>query len=160
MDANTEGKFPFTVEGVHLDLPEEKVTAKMIIELAKEKNISSTANIPIEKLTLKGQKQIYSGNDLVDLSKDNTFSLGVVKVYKFKVNSYELSSNSKELLASEIIKMAQEKGATLPDSDPEKLLLEAIKTEDGNLSFKTNELVDLDKFNNFIIILNQSTPVA
>ena len=159
MDANTEGKFPFTVEGVHFDLPKEKVTAKMIIELAKEKNISSATNIPIEQLTLKGQKHIYSENDLVDLSKDNTFSLGGVKVYKFKVNGYDLSSNSKELLASEIIKMAQEKGAALLDSDPAKLKLEAIKTKD-NPSFENNERVDLDQFNNFLIILNQSTPVA
>ena len=59
---NDQTVFPFNIEGESFELSTEKVTAKQIIELAKEKGLPE-ANLPIEDLTLKSGKDIYSGNE-------------------------------------------------------------------------------------------------
>ena len=79
-----------------------------------------------------------------------------VKVYKFKVNGQDLESKSEKLVALDIIRLAEQKGVPLPDK-PENLLLEAVG--EGH-PFKLDDWVDLEKFTQFILILNKSTPVA
>lgn len=154
MNKDTKKKFSFKVEDQSFDSPEEKITAKAIIELAQKKGISN-AQGQIDTLTLKGENKIYYLNDIVDLSKDNDFSLGI-KVYKFKVNGQELESNSKKLLASDIIKMAQNKDVPLP-AEIKDLLLQAVGVEQ---EFNLNDWVDFSKFDNFLLIVNKPTPVA
>ena len=158
MNIENTQKFPFKVEGESFYSFEEKLTAKQIIELAKEKNIPE-ANQPIESLILKGKEKTYSKDDLIDLSIENDFSLGL-KVYKFRVNGQEFESNSEKLIALDIIKRAREKAVI--GNNPEKLedwLLETIEQE-NKIEFKPNEWVDLSQFQNFLLIPNQSTPVA
>ena len=80
-----------------------------------------------------------------------------MKIYKFIVNDQELESKEEKLVASDIIKMAQEKGV-LTEVKPENLLLGAA---DGDKhQFKPEDWVDLSKYSKFILIPNQPTPVA
>ena len=79
-----------------------------------------------------------------------------IKIYKFTVNGQDLESKSEKLVALDIIKLADQKGVPLPDK-PENLLLEAVG--EGQ-PFKLDDWVDLEKYTQFILILNKSTPVA
>ena len=146
--------FPYAVEGVSFDSPEEKVTAESIIYFAQEKGVPA-AQDSVEKLTLKSEKTIYSGDDLVNLSQDNIFSLGV-KVYKFTVNGQALESNSGKLVVLDIIEMAKKEDVHIPGK-PEELFLEVVG---GTSKFKIDDWVDLSQFHEFILILNKQTPVA
>ncbi len=158
MNENTNKNFPFTIEGESFDSPDEKLTAKSILERAQEKNIPA-AQGQIGTLTLKSDKgAIYSGDDWINLSQDNNFSLGIKKtpqVYKFTVNGQKLESNLEKLIALDIIKMGQEKGAAIPGK-PENWLLEEI----GGKKFTIDEWVDLSQFSEFLLIPSGSTPVA
>ena len=160
MSKDIARQFPFTIEGEPFDWPEEKVTAKRIIAFAKDKGIP-VAQGKIENLTLKGSKEtIYSGDDWVDLSRDNVLTLGVKdeeKIYRFKVNGQELESALDKLVASDIIKLAHEKGVPVPGK-PEDFLLAVVGEDDKK--FKSDEWVDLRQFNTFILLPNTSTPVA
>ena len=147
-------QFQFTVEGKRFSLPEEKVPAKSILELAQDKGIKA-AQDGIEKLTLKGKETIYRGDDLVDLTQEDDFTIGAV-VYKFMVNGQEMESNMEKLVSLDIIKMAQEKGVPLPGK-PENLLLQVVGQEH---EFKYDAWVDLTQFNEFLLLLNESAPVA
>ena len=155
MSNNTEHKFSFQVEGESFSSPEKILTARKIIEYAKEKGLSASKP-PIEELVLKGQKGNYAGDDKVDLSEDNDFSLGV-KVYKFKVNGQELESKFEKLVALDIIEMAKKQGVSLPGKY-ENLLLETVG--DKQHQFELDEWVDLGRFHEFLLILNEPTPVA
>ena len=146
MNKDKKNTFPFTVEGKHFDSIKEKLTAKSIIEQAKEKNILAVQD-SIDKLTLKGEKEVYYLDDLVDLSQDNRFAIGV-KTYQFKVNGQKLETTTEKLLSLQIIKEAQEKGVFLPDK-VENLLLESVGEKQK--SFKLDDLVDLSQYNNFIL---------
>lgn len=154
MAKDTGGEFPFTVEGEPFVVGEQKPTAKMILKMAQEKGIAS-AQDQIEKLVLKGKSAIYKGDDIVDLSQEKEFSVGLA-VYAFKVNGQDLESNLGKLVALDIIKMAQEKGVALPGA-PENLLLSVIGKD---TEFKNDEWVDLSQFHEFLLILNEPTPVA
>ena len=134
----------------------KNVTAKQVLELAKEKDLPGTKP-PIEDLILKSETKIYSGNEEVDLSKDNVFTLGI-KIYTFKVNGQQMESKVNELTAEEIIKLAKEKGITLPGGESKNLLLEAVGK--NQRQFQPNEKVDFIQFNEFLLILNEPTPVA
>lgn len=154
MAENTEEKFPFTVEGEPFVLGEQKPTAKRIIEMAQEKGVEA-AQDQIEKLVLKSANVVYKGDEIVDLSQGKVFSIGLA-VYKFKVNGQELESNLSELIALNLIKMAQEKGVALPGS-PESLLLSVVGKE---TEFNSGDLVNLEQSQEFLLILNEPTPVA
>ena len=155
MKNNTEDNFVFQIEGEDFSSSKQILTAREIINLAKEKGLP-TSNLPIEDLTLKTEQNIYSGDDPVDLSKEKNFSLGI-KIYKFKVNGQELESKFEKLIALDIIKMAKEKGIPLPGDKPDDFLLE---TRGGKNKFKLDEWVDLGQFHEFLIILDKPTPVA
>lgn len=154
MAENTEEKFSFTVDGEPFAVGEQTPTAKMLLKMAQEKGIEP-AQDQIEKLVLKGESAVYKGDDVVDLSQDNAFSIGLA-VYAFKVNGQELESSIGKLVALDIIKMAQENGVVLPGT-PDNLLLSAIGKD---AEFKDDVEVDLSKFNEFLLILNAPTPVA
>lgn len=154
MVENTEEEFPFTVEGKPFVIGEQKPTAKRVLEMAQGKGIEP-AQDQIEKLALKGESAVYKGDEIVDLSQDKVFSIGLA-VYKFKVNGQELETNLGKLVALDIIKMAQEKGVALPGA-PENLLLSVINKE---IEFKNGDWVDLSQFQEFLLILNEPTPVA
>ena len=154
MAENTEEKFPFTVEGEPFVVGEQKPTAKEILKMAQEKGIEP-AQDQIEKLVLKGDSAIYKGDETVDLSQDKVFSIGLA-VYEFKVNGQELKSNLSKLVALNIIEMAQENGVVLPGTT-ENLLLSVVGKE---LEFKNEDWVDLSQFHEFLLILNEQTPVA
>ena len=155
MSNNTENKFSFQVEGKSFSSSEKILTARKIIEYAKEEEVPASKP-PIEELVLKGQKNSYSKEDKVDLSEDNDFSLGV-KVYKFKVNDQELESQFEKLVALDIIEMAEKKGVSLPGKH-EDLRLEAVG--ENPYPFELDDWVDLGQFHKFILILNEPTPVA
>ena len=155
MKENAE--FPFQIEGKEFPSSEKTLTADKIIEQAKEKGLPAAAP-PAEDLALKGQKAIYSGNDPVDLSEDNDFSLGP-KIYKFKVNGQELESKFEKLIALDIIEMAQKSGVPVPGDKTDNLLLEVAGGE-SPCQFKQDEWVDLAQFHEFLLILNEPTPVA
>ena len=159
MSINADQTFHFMVEGesFSLDSPDGRVAAKDILALAQEKKINGSEG-PIEDLTLKGKEGVYSGDDRVDLSQEDDFSLGVKakgKVYHFKVNGQELESNSEKLVALDIIKMANAKGVPLPGQIG-NLQLEAV----GGPPFGNSDWVDLEQFSEFILIANDPTPVA
>ena len=154
MAENTEEKFSFTVEGEPFVVGEQKPMAKEILKMAQEKGIEP-AQDQIEKLVLKGESAIYKGDETVDLSQDKFFSVGLA-VYEFKVNGQELESNLSELVALNIIEMAQENGVVLPGT-PDNLLLSVIGKD---AEFKNDDEVDLSKFQEFLLILNEPTPVA
>lgn len=154
MAEDTEKKFPFTVGGEPFVVGEQKPTAKEILKMAQEKGIEP-AQDQIEKLVLKGDSAIYKGDETVDLSQDKVFSIGLA-VYEFKVNGQELKSNLSKLVALDIIKMAQEKGVELPGK-PENLLLSVVGKEN---EFNSGDWVDFDQFREFLLILNEQTPVA
>lgn len=153
MAGDTEKQFSFMVEGERFSLPEENVPAKAIIKLAQERGIEA-AQDEIEKLALKGKEAIYCGDEILDLSQEDDFSIGVV--YKFMVNGQEMESRMEKLVSLDIIKMAQEKGVALP-GEPETLLLQAVGQ---GSEFKYDEWVDLTRFNEFLLILNMPTLVA
>lgn len=156
MDKDIKKSFPFTVENKEFDSLKEKRTAKSIIEEAQEKGIAS-AQGPIDTLTLKGETATYDLDDIVDLSQDNNFSMGV-KTYKFKVNGQKLESKSEKLVASDIIKMAQNENVTLPANVAVENLLLIDGTQ--NKTFKPDDWVDLTQFNVFSVIKSGPTPVA
>ena len=153
---NNQTVFPVEIDGEKFEFPQKNITAKQIIELAKEKGLSGTKP-PIEDLILKSENKFYSGNEEVDLSKENNFSLGP-KIYMFKVNGQQMESKVNKLTAEEIIKLAKEKGITLPGSESKNLLLEAVGKQ--KYQFKPDEKVDFIQFNEFLLILNEPTPVA
>lgn len=158
MNETTQKGFTFTIEGESFNLSDEKVTAKSIIELAKKRDISS-AKGEVENLILESNGTVYSSDDLIDLSENSDFSIRVneeKKTYKFKVNGQEFESESRQLIALEIIKMAQEKGVTIPRK-PEDVLLQVVGEQ---YPLKNDAWVDLEKTTEFIIILNKPTPVA
>ena len=155
-----DGKaFPFTVEGKELSLPEQKVRAKEILELAIVRGITDS---PIDALTLKSEKRKYTLEDEVDLAVENKFTLGV-RVYEFEVNGQkfefkaELESKFELLSAKDIIEMAQKKGVPLPAA-PNDCLLQSLGGEERE--FKGDDWVDLAKFNKFVILSTNPTPVA
>lgn len=156
MSEGAENKFPFQVEGRALESPRKILTAAEILELAREKGILAGAP-PAKELTLKGKHAVYAGNDAVDLSKDNDFSLG--RAYKFKVNGQEMESKFEKLTALDIIEMAGKEGVSIPGCKTEDLLLEAVGGEKP-YQFKLDEWVDLGQFHEFLFILNKPTPVA
>lgn len=155
MTENTEKSFSFTVEGEPFDVGEKQLTAKRIIEMAQKKGIEP-ARDQIEKLTLKSENAVYQGDDLVDLLQAKAFTIGVV-VYKFLVNGQELESNLKKLAVSKIVEIAQKNGVALPGT-PENLLLSAVGQKQHE--FNAEDQVDLGQFNEFLLILNEPTPVA
>lgn len=148
-------KFSFKVEGQHFELFEEKVTVRRIIELAEEKALPAIKS-SIENLTLKSKECVYSKNDKVNLSEENDFFL--VERYTFKINGQEMESDINKMAAKEIIKMAQEKGVALPGGEQNNLLLESVG--ENQSQFKLEEEVDLIQFCEFLLILNEPTPVA
>lgn len=150
-------KFSFKIEGQSFELSEETVTVKSIIELAKEKGLP-VAKHPIGGLILKSAKCVYSVSDRVNLSEENDFFLRK-KTYKFKINGQELESNLNKLVTKEIIKMAKEKGVPLPGDEQKKLILESVGLEQSR-KFELDEEVDIEQFCEFLIILNEPTPVA
>lgn len=143
--------FPFTVDGRSLNSPDEKLTGKGIIEIAKSGGVPA-AQGQIDDLVVQGKEGNYSLDDVVDLSRDNEFSLKA-KVYKLKVNGQELESNFEKLVALDVLKMAREKGV-LPESGD--VFLEAV----GGPQFENDEWVDLGKFTEFMAIPAEPTPVA
>ena len=155
MSNNTENTFSFQVEGESFSSHEKILTARKIIEYAKKKGLSASKP-PIDELVLKGQKGNYAGDDKVGLSEDNNFSLGV-KVYQFKVNGQELESKFEKLVALDIIEEAKKNGVTLPGKT-ENLLLETVGEKPCQL--KLDEWVNLNQFHEFLLILNEPTPVA
>lgn len=154
MAENTEEEFSFTVEGERFVVGEQKLMAKIILKMAQEKGIAP-ARDQIEKLVLKTDSTVYKGDDVVDLLQDKAFSVGLA-VYEFKVNGQELVSNLGKLIALDIIKMAQEGGVVLPGT-PDNLLLSVIGKD---AEFKNDDWVDLGQFQEFLLILNEPTPVA
>ena len=148
--------FPIEIEGKKIGFPQKDATAKQIIERAKEKGLPGTKP-PIEDLILKSETKFYSGNEEIDLSKENVFTLGP-KIYTFKVNGQQMESKVNELTAEEIIKLAKEKGITFPGGESKNLLLEAVGK--NQRQFQPNEKVDFIQFNEFLLILNEPTPVA
>jgi len=158
MNENTQKGFTFTIEGELFNLPDEKVTAKSIIELVKKRDIPS-AKGEVENLILESNGTVYSSDDLIDLSENNNFSIRVKeeeKTYQFKVNGQEFESESRRLIVLEIIKIVQEKGVNIPGK-PEDVLLQVVGEQ---YPLKNDAWVDLEKITEFIIILNKSTPVA
>ncbi len=153
MKEDTGNNFPFTIEGKKFASEEQTRTANSIIEMAQKEGIPA-AQDGVEKLTLKGEAEIYFGDDPVDLAQDSNFTIGV-KVYEFKVNGQELESNLAKLVSLDIIKLAQEKGVPLP-AKPENLLLEAV----GGAKFGPDAWVDLGQFREFLLLSNEPTPVA
>ena len=159
MSEDTNKNFYFTVEGEPLSIrsSEGKVKAEEILALAQEKKIKGSEG-PIENLTLKGKDAVYAIGDEVDLLKEEEFSLGVKAqkpTYHFKVNGQELDSNSEKLVALDIIKIAGEKGVPLP-GQIEDLRLEVV----GGPTFENSDWVDLEQFNEFLLMVNTPTPVA
>lgn len=154
MAENTEGKFSFTVEEDRFAVGEQNLAAKIILKMAQEKGIAP-AQDQIEKLVLKTDGAVYKGDEIVDLSQDKAFSVGLA-VYEFKVNGQELVSNLGKLVALDIIKMAQEGGVVLLGT-PDNLLLSVIGKD---AEFKNEEWVDLGQFQEFLLILNEPTTVA
>ncbi len=156
MSDNTKNKFSFQIEGELFSSSENILTAKDIIEKGKEKGlIDSTSSI--ENLILKGQKNSYSAKEPVDLSKDHVFSLEFKKIYKFKVNGQEMESEFEKLIALDIIDTAKKNGVSLPGK-AENLLLETVG--DKQYRFKLDEWVNLNQCYEFLLILNEPTPVA
>lgn len=159
MNENTQKGFTFTIEGELFNLPDEKVTAKSIIELAKKRDIPS-AKGEVENLILESNGTVYSSDDLIDLSENNNFSIRVKeeeKTYQFKVNGQEFESESRKLIVLDIIKMAQEKGIGIPGKPEDVLLLQVLGEQ---YPLKNDAWVDLEKTTEFIIILNEPAPVA
>lgn len=149
-----DGKaFPFTVEGKELSLPEQKVRAKEILELAIVRGITDS---PIDALTLKSEKREYALEDEVDLDVENKFTLGV-RVYEFEVNGQKFESKFEVLSAKDIIEMAQKHGVHLP-GEPKDCLLHSLGGEERD--FKGDDWVDLAKFTKFAILSASPTPVA
>ena len=79
-----------------------------------------------------------------------------METYKFVVNGQELESKEEKLVASDIIKLAQEKGV-LSSIKPENLILEVIG---GKHQFKPDDWVNLREYTKFLLISNEPTPVA
>ena len=148
-------KFPFKIEGQNFELFEEKVTVKKIIELAKEKGLPQ-AKHSVSALTSKSKACDYFESDSVNLSEENDFLLKIK--YKIKINGHDLEFPSNKLEAQEIIKMAKEKGVLLPGGEI-NLLLESVGGE-RPCQFKLVEKVDFNRFYEFLLILNEPTPVA
>ena len=63
-------EFTFKVNGVQIETPQQKLVAKNILELAKEKG--AIPGNP-EEYILQGDKGKYKADDWVDLSEDNLF---------------------------------------------------------------------------------------
>lgn len=151
---SNDGKITLEVEGKPLSFEKKDLTANEIIKAAQEAGIPA-AQDGVEKLTLKGNEsgKIYRGEDRIDFSDDTTFSIG--RLYLFTVNGQQLTSLLQKLVALDIIKMAQEKGAI-----PTVESLEEWKLEAGGSHFQGSEWVDLGQFMTFVAILNKATPVA
>ena len=77
-------------------------------------------------------------------------------MYIFEVNGQKLESKEEKLVASDIIKMAQEKGI-LSSIKAENLILEVVG---GKYKFKANDWVHFSQYNEFLLISNEPTPVA
>ncbi|MBF2754377.1 MAG: hypothetical protein ISN29_03850 [Gammaproteobacteria bacterium AqS3] len=76
--------------------------------------------------------------------------------YKFQVNGQEMESDQEKLKASEIIRLAQDRGFA-SSGKPEEFVLQ-VSGEDKE--FKYDETVDLSRDNAFLIIPRKPTPVA
>ena len=148
--------FPFKIDGVAGESPDQKVTASYLIKYAIEKGIPAAKESP-ESITLKGLRGSYSGDDVIDLSKDHDFTIEVKKengTYFFEVGDKKLQSEQKILKAQEIIDMARNAGLYVP----EKPILRAVG--DNKRKFEADEQVDLSQYHKFTISLGGSTPVA
>ena len=154
--SESKTKFPFKLEGQTFELFEEKVTVKKIIELAKEKGLPATKH-SVSALISKSKDCVYSESDSVNLSEENDFRLKI-KTYNIKINGHDLESSSNKLEAQAIIKMAKEKGVILPGGEI-NLLLESVGGE-PSCQFKLADKVDFNQFYEFLLILNEPTPVA
>jgi hypothetical protein len=73
--------------------------------------------------------------------------------FTFKVNGVEIPTDHESLLAREILKLAEEKGA-IP-GNPEDYILQGDKGE-----YKQDDQVNLKEDNLFIAIPDKPTPVA
>ena len=153
MNDNMKKKIPFTVENKKFISDKEILTAREIIELAKEEDIPA-AQDDIQKLTIKSKNSIYYKDDEINLLKENLFSLGV-RVYSYKVNGEEFQSELDELIVADILREARDKIRDLPDVD---WVLQTIGGEQNK--FKNDAWVNLDQFNNFLLIASGPTPVA
>ena len=156
MNENAEKKISFTVEGKTFDSAEEQLTARDIIERARETGIEA-AQEGAEKLTLECGQSVYRQDDLVDLSQHNEFSIREA-VYKFTVNGQQLETDFEKLVSLDIIVMAKKEGAI--KGKPEELLLETIEVEGKKECFRHDDWVELWVHKEFLVIDNNSTPVA
>jgi len=151
MAEDTGGEFSFTVEGEPFVVGEQKPTAKRILEMAQEKGIAP-AQDQIEKLVLKGEIAVYKGDDIVDLSQEKEFSVGLA-VYEFKVNGVEIHSPLEKIVALDVMQLAKNKGAF--PGEPEDYILEGDKGR-----YEPSDWVDLGQDNVFITAPNKPTTVA
>lgn len=156
MNENAEKKISFAVEGKTLDSPKEQLTARDIIERARETGIEA-AQEGAEKLALECGQSVYRQDDLVDLSQHNEFSIREA-IYKFTVNGQELETNFDKLVALDIIVMAVEKGVI--EGKPEELRLETIVYEGENEYFGHDAWVELRICKEFLVMPNKPTSVA
>ena len=153
MSKENNKNFPFTYEGKKFDSPKEKVTTKDIIKIVEDndaKNINPIGNLMLKP---KDKENIYSKDQTIDLLQENNF----VSSYKFQVNGQELESSIEKLIVTDIIQMAQKKGAIPPEERPENW---DLQVSNENLTFEKDKWVDLTRYDNFILIQNTSTTVA
>ena len=76
---------------------------------------------------------------------------------KYKLNGTEISHNKKDILAIEMLNKAKELGISLPFSgEEEDLRIEAVSF--SNKVFKQTDLIDLTKFNEFLIVIKEDDP--
>lgn len=151
MNTSTDKSFPYFVENEKFFSKNEIIEAREILLSAKKRGIPA-AQDDIDKLTLKTQNSFFSGEDKIDLLKENVFSLEV-KVFSYIVNGEEFQSVNKLLLASDITNIAREK-LGLQDAN---WVLESLPEDN---KFSSDEWVDLSKFKQFILIPGAPTPVA
>lgn len=150
---NTSKNYQYTIEGKSFNSSDENLMAKVILELAKEKGILA-AQDAINSLTLKGKDRVYSGDDRVDLSQENNFSLGV-KGYTFKVNGVEIETRQEKLIALDILELAKKKDAI--EGKPSDY---ALKSLSGEETYKPEDWVQIEEGKEFLAVPQGSTPVA
>ena len=157
MSEDTKKKgFPFKIDEVAGESPNQKVTASYLIKYAIEKGIPAAKESP-ESITLKGSHGSYSGDDVIDLSQDHIFTIEVKKErgpYFFEVNGESLQSEEQKPTAQEIIDLARARGVYIPESP----ILRAVGGQ--KRKFGANDRVDLVQFKEFAIAPGGPTDVA
>ena len=142
-DAKKKG-FPFKIDEVAGESPDQKVTASYLIKYAKEKGIPAAKESP-ESIILKGSRGSYSGDDVIDLSQDYVFTIGRKETkgpYRFTVNNQGLESEQPELTAQAILDIARAAGVDMAPNPKLKVV--------RGRTFEPNELVDLTEFHEFL----------